>query len=880
MKKLILIFLSIQICNSQIIKDSKTINELVEESTTVVAGKVINKNSYWDVNREMIYTVYKINVSNSFKGKVENIKYAIVKGGVVGSEGLIVKPSIKLSIGNSGYFLLKSSSGINLDGFDFNDDLMLFTPGNQSFYEFDDYTGEINFNNKSSKKVDFENLLTELTKKKSIVVNQGLQKDIFHKVLNSSSALEIYSFSPNTIVAGNSEVLTINGTGFGEFENDSRNGFVSFKNADNGGVGWIDCLKSQIVSWTDDKIQVKVPSDSGTGKFRITRVDNTTLQSSNNLQIPYSLQAFQIGNGDNTIEIPIYHTGSMTNNLSNPNAVVKDNVADGAYVLKFGSNLNSNAEAKSAFETALEDWRCTTGQNFILSDEIINKEDPISDFENVVSFASTDALGVTYQWFDGCYYEGEDRFAWREIDIIFNKDVNWGYENVSNSQYDFNSTAKHEIGHALGFGHNINYQTLMHYASGSGPGTVSIDEYLIGSETLLLRDISTQLCEGIESHSISECSDVTPGQDSDNDGVIDIYDQCPETPIGEAVDEYGCPLSQLDSDDDGVTDDTDECPDTPEGSEVNEIGCADTDEDGVNDNSDNCPNTQIGFDVDVNGCALYEKDSDQDGLTDDIDQCNDTASGAMIDILGCEVFDLPQENFSLTINSISCINSKDGSITFSAKNSAFEYAVLLNDEYIFSLNNNEGFSKTYQNLEIGTYEACFTVTENEFYKQCFVIQILAPDPLLVYDSFNTTTGILELNLFGSNNYKLFHNGNPSTLNQNKTSIRLNRGLNTIKVETDLNCQGFFKKEYFFSNNITLLSNPVNDVLSVQIGGLDEEFNLKIFDIYGKEIRNSSRSLKIDGRIINVNVNDFQSGIYFARFSSKTIKKSIKFIKND
>ena len=37
-----------------------------------------------------------------------------------------------------------------------------------------------------------------------------------------------------------------------------------------------------------------------------------------------------------------------------------------------------------------------------------NKEDPVSDFENVVSFASTDALGVTYQWFDGCYYEGEE----------------------------------------------------------------------------------------------------------------------------------------------------------------------------------------------------------------------------------------------------------------------------------------------------------------------------------------------------------------------------------------------------------------------------------------------------------------------------------------
>ena len=100
------------------------------------------------------------------------------------------------------------------------------------------------------------------------------------------------------------------------------------------------------------------------------------------------------------------------------------------------------------------------------------------------------------------------------------------------------------------------------------------------------------------------------------------------------------------------------------------------------------------------------------------------------------------------------------------------------------------------------------------------------------------------------------------------------------METDLNCQGFFEKEYFFSNNITLLSNPVNDILSVQLGGIDEEFNLKIFDIHGKVIRNSGRSVKVDGRVINVNINDFQSGIYFARFSSKTINKSIKFIKYD
>ena len=71
--------------------------------------------------------------------------------------------------------------------------------------------------------------------------------------------------------------------------------------------------------------------------------------------------------------------------------------------------------------------------------------------------------------------------------------LNWGYENVTNFQYDFNSTAKHELGHALGFGHNIDSQSLMHYASGTGPGTVSIDQYLPGSEIILARNISTSL---------------------------------------------------------------------------------------------------------------------------------------------------------------------------------------------------------------------------------------------------------------------------------------------------------------------------------------------------------------------------------------------------
>ena len=63
--------------------------------------------------------------------------------------------------------------------------------------------------------------------------------------------------------------------------------------------------------------------------------------------------------------------------------------------------------------------------------------------------------------------------------------------------------------------------------------------------------------------------------DSDNDGLFDIIDTCPDTPSGETVNEQGCSASQADSDGDGVYDNVDQCPDTVQGYNVDAVGCAD-----------------------------------------------------------------------------------------------------------------------------------------------------------------------------------------------------------------------------------------------------------------------------------------------------------------
>lgn len=140
--------------------------------------------------------------------------------------------------------------------------------------------------------------------------------------------------------------------------------------------------------------------------------------------------------------------------------------------------------------------------------------------------------------------------------------------------------------------------------------------------------------------------------DTDQDGVSDKKDKCPDTPTGVLVDKLGCPLDKdadgvadyldncpdiagskmlngcPDKDNDGVEDSKDQCPDQAGTVILN--GCPDADMDGVADNDDQCANTKIGTKVDSKGCPM---DSDNDGVTDDMDRCPNVA-GVMA-LRGC-----------------------------------------------------------------------------------------------------------------------------------------------------------------------------------------------------------------------------------------------------
>jgi hypothetical protein len=87
---------------------------LVERMTiahTIIEGKVISQQSFWDDNHHNIYTANKIKIYKIFKGNtlMEELEIITV-GGVVGMDKESVSPSLQFEIGQIGIFLLKDNN--------------------------------------------------------------------------------------------------------------------------------------------------------------------------------------------------------------------------------------------------------------------------------------------------------------------------------------------------------------------------------------------------------------------------------------------------------------------------------------------------------------------------------------------------------------------------------------------------------------------------------------------------------------------------------------------------------------------------------------------------------------------------------------------------
>ncbi len=194
-------------------------------------------------------------------------------------------------------------------------------------------------------------------------------------------------------------------------------------------------------------------------------------------------------------------------------------------------------------------------------------------------------LGASYRLNDRIDIEIEHRFVWTNNDLLDGQ--RWSENGgVGGSGYGSSLTA-------LTSDKDAYQQTTIgiHFRLGKGEDATWWDNPM------------RQVYNGIE-----ESREVVRklSEDSDDDGVPDLYDKEPDTPEGMIVSADGV---SLDSDGDGYPDSDDDEPYTDKGCDVDRNGVAlDADNDGVPDCKDKEPNSAPGMYYDANGVAIQLPD--------------------------------------------------------------------------------------------------------------------------------------------------------------------------------------------------------------------------------------------------------------------------------
>ena len=441
------------IVNAQNLTYEVPLDAQVQASTQIIEGKVISKKSFWDANRENIYTVNQVEVYKVFKGQQLTAIDVITPGGAVGLDAQIVTPGLRLDVHDVGVFTLKNNA-------------VTVPTEHTAFQVFSDTQGFYKYNVFNDRVINPYQLVEGITNFyddiRSLTGTDYINVKDFSisSTGNRGGGLSISSISPTTATAGTFTELTINGSGFGVTAQN-----VGFANADDGGFTFSLALQTQIVSWSDTQIVVMIPDQAGTGSVAIIDSGVTTVlgTSAQTLNIDYA-QINVVSDAVSAGTDVAYNTQHINDNIS------------GGYTWRMFTDFDANTAANESFVRAMDTWRCTTDIYWTIGGVTttdVNANDGINiiRFDNGAELPSG-VLGLCVSRFSGCFAGGGTTIDWfvNELDIIFDDGINWqfGLALPSFSQYDFESVAVHELGHGHQMAHVIDTSEIMHYALSNG----------------------------------------------------------------------------------------------------------------------------------------------------------------------------------------------------------------------------------------------------------------------------------------------------------------------------------------------------------------------------------------------------------------------------
>lgn len=490
-----------QAANAQLVPVS--LEERVQRSSVIALVRVIGQSSYWDARRENIYTRNHLRVIAYLKGHSTDVDLmAISPGGVVGNEAEHVCPAEEYEL-NREYLVMLKGNEASLDD-------KQFRQQNPTIKQCLSYAGP-----QSVLPLEqglYVDLLVEAPRTESALLahlqthfglvartpagssfaarlpGPGTSQPlgIITSTTDGTGSTPAGGFVGGTIPANNE--IIINGALFGDVV-----GSLQFANVNTGGTSTVSTIASDMISWSSTQIRAKIPGLAGTGLVRV--LDNLGAEL---VSAPITIKWSEI-NVENTFQGFLQNTRQQVH-LFNKNGL-------GGYTFQYSSNTTANTNglnfantpaARLAFERALRTWRCSTLVNYDVDLTTSTNALSANDDINVVVYDNTTlsagALAVcTSRFFANASNptctQANTVWQLKEMDIRVLPNPtptttwNYGTNNPTFSQFDFQTVMLHEVGHGHGLNHiNLNSEVMFFSVSnGSAKRIPSANEIEAGT---------------------------------------------------------------------------------------------------------------------------------------------------------------------------------------------------------------------------------------------------------------------------------------------------------------------------------------------------------------------------------------------------------------
>ncbi|TNF32149.1 MAG: hypothetical protein EP314_00345, partial [Bacteroidetes bacterium] len=309
----------------------------------IVEGKVVAQQSFLGAEGN-VYTSNQIEVYRVLKGQAQLSLDVVTEGGVVGDLMQVVSPSAQIQIGEYGVLVLS------------DDEQRSFSSLLSAFYPIDERTGAVYGTRGIETRERLYDAIAVYTRSETIQLLRLPESSLVTAPESERSELTISSFEPLQVTAGTKTVVTITGQGFGEQQGD---GFVAFRNADDGGQSYVALASGpHYLSWTDTEIQLYVPSATlyntavaGTGTIRVVNQSGQSAETAEPLRVEFAKSEVIFSDA-----------------ISNTVLVATQN---GGY--RFNANhLLTGLLSTERISNSLLKWSCNTGANFSLDESTVS----------------------------------------------------------------------------------------------------------------------------------------------------------------------------------------------------------------------------------------------------------------------------------------------------------------------------------------------------------------------------------------------------------------------------------------------------------------------------------------------------------------------------